>query len=130
MKTSKIKVLIAEDDDITILLLKMILRNVVSEVVIAKNGKEAVEKFKKQRDIQLVLMDIMMPEMNGFEATRRIRKQDNSVVIIAQTALVSTLDKEMAMCVGCNEYINKPINKTALIELIQNYFDLSHILRN
>jgi len=130
MKTSKIKVLIAEDDDITILLLKMILRNVVSEVVIAKNGKEAVEKFKKQRDIQLILMDIMMPEMNGFEATRRIRKQDNSVVIIAQTALVSTFDKEMAIGVGCNEYINKPIDKTALIELIQTYFDLSHILCN
>jgi CheY-like chemotaxis protein len=130
MKTSKIKVLIAEDDDITILLLKMILRNVVSEVVIAKNGKEAVEKFKKQRDIQLVLMDIMMPEMNGFEATRRIRKQDNSVVIIAQTALVSTFDKEMALGVGCNEYINKPIDKTALIALIQSYFDLSHVLCN
>ncbi|HSV89299.1 MAG TPA: response regulator [Bacteroidales bacterium] len=127
MKKLNIKVLIAEDDESTILLLKMILRNIVTEVFVAKNGREAVEMLHQQPDIQLVLMDIMMPEMNGFEATRNIREQNNDVVIIAQTALTSSYYRDLAKKAGCNSYLNKPISRLTLVELIQDYFNNNHI---
>jgi CheY-like chemotaxis protein len=74
-------------------------------------------------DIDLILMDIQMPEMNGYEATRKIRQFNKDVVIIAQTAYVLTGDREMAIAAGCNDYISKPIKKDELMALIQKYFN-------
>jgi len=130
MENLKLKVLIAEDDDFNILLLKMILRGIASEIVVARNGWEALEQFRKHPDTQLVLMDLMMPEMNGFEATRNIREQDNSVVIIVQTSLTSKSDQKRAQKSGCNSYLNKPVSGAALMELINHYFDQSELMCN
>jgi len=116
------KVLIAEDDDFTILMIKNMLRNLATEVIVAKNGIEAVEKFRLRPDIQLVLMDILMPEMNGYEATRHIRAQDKQVTIIVQTALSSNEDKKEAYRAGCSGFINKPFSRDALIRLINEFF--------
>ena len=67
-------------------------------------------------------MDIKMPEMDGYEATRKIRQFNTEVIIIAQTAFALTGDREKAFAAGCNDYISKPIRKDKLKELIQQYF--------
>jgi len=68
------------------------------------------------------LMDIKMPVMDGYEATRQIRQFNKEVIIIAQTAYALIGDSEKAIEAGCNEYVSKPIDKIALIELIKKYF--------
>ena len=81
--------------------------------------KEAVELCRKHSEIDLVLMDIDMPEMNGYEATRQIRKFNKEVFIIAQTAYGLSGDKDKALKAGCNDYISKPIDKRALLKMIE-----------
>jgi len=73
----------------------------------------------KNPHIQLILMDIKMPDMNGYEATRQIRTFNQDVVIIAQTAYALTGDREKAIEAGCNDYLTKPINKNILFEKIK-----------
>jgi len=68
-------------------------------------------------------MDIRMPELNGYEATRQIRQFNREVVIIAQTAYGFSGDREEAMEAGCNDYISKPINRTNLLALIGEHFN-------
>jgi CheY-like chemotaxis protein len=68
-------------------------------------------------------MDIQMPELNGYQATREIRKFNKNVIIIAQTAFALTGDKEKAIEAGCNNYILKPIKQDELLDLMQMYFE-------
>jgi CheY-like chemotaxis protein len=86
------------------------------------DGWEAVETCRNQPEIELVLMDIKMPEMDGYEATRQIRQFNKKVVIIAQTAHTLVYDKIMALKSGCNDYISKPIDKDLLNALINKHF--------
>ena len=88
----------------------------------ASTGLEAVEICRNNPDIELILMDIQMPGMNGYDATRKIRKFNNDVIIMAQTAFGLSGDRERALESGCNDYISKPIKKTELNALIQKYF--------
>jgi CheY-like chemotaxis protein len=81
------------------------------EIIKARTGVEAIEACKKNPDIDLVMMDIRMPDMGGYEATRQIRKFNKEVVIIAQTAYGIYGDREKAIEAGCNDYIAKPIKK-------------------
>jgi len=118
----KLNILIAEDDEVSEMLLDKIVKFVGKEILKARTGLEAVDVCKKNSDIDLVLMDIRMPEMSGFEATCQIRKFNKDVIIIAQTAYGLTGDREKAVEAGCNDYIAKPINKTELFELILKYF--------
>jgi len=80
-----------------------------------------VELCRSRPDLDLILMDIQMPELNGYEATRQIRKFNKDIVIIAQTAYGLSSDREKALEAGCTDYIAKPINKKALLSLIQKY---------
>jgi PAS domain S-box-containing protein len=122
MKDLKRKyILVAEDDDISFMLLENILSNETCKLIQAKNGKEAVDIFKNTPEIDLILMDIKMPEMDGIEATVLIREFNKTVPIIAQTAYALEGDKEKALEAGCNNYIPKPIEKTKLIDLINRY---------
>ena len=73
-------------------------------------------------DIDLILMDIKMPELDGYEATRQIRQFNREVTIIAQTAYALSGDREKALEAGCNDYISKPIKKEDLVELLLQYF--------
>ena len=73
-------------------------------------------------DIDLILMDIKIPEIDGYEATRRIREFNKDVFILAQTAFAQSGDREKCIEAGCNNYITKPINQDNLLEIITNHF--------
>jgi CheY-like chemotaxis protein len=119
-----LKILIAEDDLYSEMFLSTEVKTYSKEIIKAKTGTEAVEICRNNNDIDLILMDIRMPEMNGFEATRQIRKFNTDVVIIAHTADVQTEIREKSIQLGCNDYIAKPINKFELRLLIQKYFKI------
>jgi len=102
------------------MLLTKVVDNVAKELLFAVNGLEAIELCRTNPDIDLVLMDMKMGEMDGFEATRRIREFNKNVIIIAQTAFTLTGDREKAMEAGCNDYISKPINRNHLLGLIDS----------
>lgn len=118
----KLKILIAEDDEISELLLDNSVKMFGKEILKARTGIEALEVCKMNPDTELVLMDIRMPVMNGYEVTRKIREFNKEVVIIAQTAYGQSGDREKAIEAGCNDYIAKPIGQKDLIALIQKYF--------
>jgi len=118
----KLKILIAEDDEISKMLMGKTLNVFGKHILKANNGREAVDACQKNPDIDLVLMDIQMPEMGGHEATRQIREFNKEVVIIAQTAYGISGDREKAIEAGCNDYISKPINVDILFALILKYF--------
>jgi CheY-like chemotaxis protein len=120
---SGLKILIAEDNETSELLISMVVHKFSKEVIRVKTGIEAVEACHNNPDIDLILMDIKMPEMNGYEATRQIRQFNKEVIIIAQTAFALSGDKEKVIEAGCNDYITKPINIAVLKDLIQKYFD-------
>ena len=111
-------ILIADDDMVSGLVLKMFLKSKNITILSAVNGKEAVELVEKHPEIHLVLMDIKMPVMNGLEATRRIKKLRPELPVISQTAFTSNEDMEKAIKAGCDRVILKPINKNELLELI------------
>ena len=117
-----LKIVIVEDDEISKLLLTIALKKVAKEIIVVSSGADAIATCRKNSDIDLVMMDINMPKMDGYEATEQIRRFNKNIVIIAQTANGFNIDKDKAMASGCNDYISKPINKVALIELIQKYF--------
>jgi signal transduction histidine kinase len=114
----KDKVLIVEDDEMSEMLLSVLLGDYFKKRLYAKTGSEAIEICRNNSDIDLILMDIKMPNMNGFEATRQIRKFNPGVIIIAQTAYALAGDYDRAIEAGCNEYISKPYNKTSLMKVI------------
>ncbi|MGQ7870383.1 ATP-binding protein [Sunxiuqinia sp. sy24] len=118
----KIKILIAEDDEISGLLLTKMIENITEEFHKVTTGKEAVAACRNDSDIDLILMDISMPEMNGYEAARQIRQFNKKVVIIAQTAHALYGDKEKAIAAGCNDYASKPLNMTALSKMIDRCY--------
>jgi len=119
---SGLKILIAEDDKISEMLLDIEVKKFCSEILKVGTGFEAVEICRNKTDIDLILMDIQMPEMSGYEATRQIREFNKEVIIIAQTAYGFSGDREKAIEAGCNEYIAKPIKKAELLALILKYF--------
>lgn len=120
-ESAGLKILIVEDDENSGDYLSVIIKPVSKEILLAKSGIEAVEACRKNPDIDLVLMDIQMPNMNGYEATRQIREFNQKAVFIAQTAYALAGDKEKALEAGCNDYISKPIKKDELLALIQKY---------
>jgi len=117
-----LKILIAEDDETSEMLISIIIKDFCKEVLIAKTGKEVVEICRNNPDINLILMDIQMPFMDGYEATRQIRQFNKEVIIIAQTAFALSGDSEKSIKAGCNEYITKPIIKNKLLKIIEKYF--------
>ncbi len=117
-----LKVLIAEDDETSEMLITIQVNEFSNEVLIARTGTEAIEMYRNNPDIDLILMDIQMPEMDGFEASRQIRKLNKQVVIIAQTAYGNTGDREKAIESGCSDYISKPLTQDKFSQLIQKYF--------
>ncbi|GGK54018.1 MULTISPECIES: ATP-binding protein [Flavobacteriaceae] len=116
--TKKLKILIVDDDETSEMILSISLEEFAKEIIVARNGVEAVQACRKHPNIDLILMDIQMPEMNGFEATKEIRKFNPKVNIIAQTAYALIGDKEKVIEVGCNSYIKKPIDVSILKEKI------------
>jgi hypothetical protein len=115
-------VLVVEDEEYSSMHLSILMKDKVKNITTAKNGIEAIDACKNDSEIDLILMDIKMPKMDGIEATKKIREFNKDVVIIAQTAFAFEADREKALAAGCNDYISKPINKDKLIQIINKYF--------
>jgi len=115
------KILIAEDEELCIFTLKIMLKHKYN-VIFAKNGREAIEKYFKENP-DIVLMDIVMPEVDGFEAFDEIcrRRKSNDVKIIAVTAHAMTTEKKRILAYGFDDYISKPIDDDELNEKIKKH---------
>jgi len=116
-KTTK-TVLIAEDEISNFILLEEMLLDSGINIIRAVNGLEAVRLCQLNPNIDLVLMDIKMPEMDGYEATKRIKEFKPDLPIIAQTAYITEADRVKALACGCSDYISKPISKRLLLSKI------------
>jgi DNA-binding response OmpR family regulator len=115
------KTILLVDDSITTLMMEqMVLRTQPYKLITARNGREAVEKSAAERP-DLILLDVMMPEMNGFEACRRIRENRETVQtpIIMVTTRGEENSVETGFQNGCNDYITKPINGTELLAKVR-----------
>jgi CheY-like chemotaxis protein/nitrogen-specific signal transduction histidine kinase len=123
VQIKNLKILVAEDDEISYIILTSMLQKISNEVLHAKTGVEVVESCRNNPDLDLVLMDIKMPDMDGYEATHQIRQFNTDIIIIAQTVYAFSGDREKAIEAGCNDYISKPINKTLMYEIIQKHFN-------
>jgi len=114
-------VLITEDEEVNFFYLKTIFKKTEARIIRAKNGKEAVDIIEKYGGrIDLILMDINMPVMDGYEAMRIIKTKHPKIPIIAQTAYTLTEDRRKCMQAGFNDYISKPINRMALFRLVND----------
>ncbi len=112
-------VLITEDEEVNFFYLKTLLKQTEARILRAKNGKEAVDLIAEhQGEIDLVLMDINMPVMDGYEAMRIIKSRHPHIPIIAQTAYTLNNDRRKCLEAGFNDYLAKPVNRVALFRMV------------
>lgn len=116
-----IEILIAEDDELSIDYLIIILKKFPVKIHVAKNGIEAIEKCKSNPNIKIILMDLKMPDMNGFEATAKIRQFNRDILIVAQTAYAMVGDREKAIKAGCDDYLTKPLKREIFVQKMTRY---------
>lgn len=122
-------ILIVEDDEINYQILKSMLTSVNVKCERASTGKEAVSMFLKN-NYSLILLDIQLPEMNGWEATMKIRENDTEIPIIAVTAYASDPTRRRSIEAGCNDFITKPIHKAKLLQMLDKYLRKNTISSN
>lgn len=121
----KLKILIADDNSSADMILTLFLDDYAREILHSENGAEAIEVYLNNQDIDLVIMDLKMPVLNGYEAARQIRELNRNVKIIAQTADTGAGKKEKAMNGGFDDYITKPINRKTLTSAIHRFFQIN-----
>ena len=114
-------ILIAEDENTNFEFLRILFEKMNIRVLWAKNGIEAIRFCEDDPSIDLVLMDIKMPLLNGFEATRKIKQMRPGLTVVAQTAFAMANDKEEAFSAGCDDYLPKPINIKQLKNILKKY---------
>jgi CheY-like chemotaxis protein len=114
-------ILIADDIHTNFLLLEAILRNTQAKLIWAKNGMEAVAMCLDHQNIDLILMDIQMPEKNGIEATKEIRQFRKDLPIVAQTAFTVEFAEHNILEAGCNQILTKPIIPDLVIKTLASY---------
>lgn len=117
-------VLIAEDVESNYLYLKAVLSKLKAHVFWAKNGVEAVDICVKEELMDLVFMDLQMPEMNGYEATKILKQKFPGLPIVAQTAFAMSDDREKALDAGCDDYLAKPIKSKDLLYIAEKYLKM------
>ena len=122
---SPLCILLVEDDSTSSLLLEQILKGKNITFLFANNGFKAVELVQLHPEINLVLMDIKMPIMNGYEATRLIKEQRPLLPVIAQSAFTDMEEREKAIQAGCNGFITKPVRQSELLEMMRKVIHLS-----
>ena len=115
-------ILIVEDEEVNGLFLEAVFQETGARTLYAKNGQQAIELCKSINKIDMILMDIRMPVMSGIKATQEIRKFNQSIPIIAQTALSTEEDRQNCLLAGCNDTITKPIEVGELLHLANRYF--------
>ncbi|OFX44292.1 MAG: hypothetical protein A2046_13580 [Bacteroidetes bacterium GWA2_30_7] len=118
---SNLTILVAEDEDSNFVLVSEMLTDTKATVIRAKNGEELIKILKLKEDINLILMDIKMPVMNGIEVTKIIKSSDKKIPIIACTAYALSGEKEVFIEAGCDDYISKPISKQILFDKIFSF---------
>lgn len=115
-------VLVVEDIDLNFLYISELLKPTGAMILHAINGKQAVEQCQNNGEIDIVLMDIYMPVMNGYEATRQIKALRPDLPIIVQTAYAMSEDRNRATEAGCDDFIAKPIGKEELLSKMDKFF--------
>lgn len=117
------RVLVAEDNPLNQKLFQMILGSEGIDVVLADNGKVAVEAIESDPNFDLVLMDVQMPEMDGLEATRKIRENPLtcSIPVIAVTAYLLEVGRDTCLEVGMNDYVEKPFRRETILETLRKW---------
>jgi two-component system, cell cycle response regulator DivK len=116
------KILIAEDSELNFILLKKNIEPWGASILWAKDGMQLVDIVENNNDIDLVLMDLSMPEMDGYTATELLRKKGFKMPIIAQSSFISESEINRVFEVGCNDYITKPFKREELFEKINSLF--------
>ncbi len=117
-------VLIAEDDNNNFIFLKSTLKSTGITIIRAKDGKQAVSEVKSNDSIDLVLMDIQMPEMNGYEASENIKLLRPDLPVISQTAYAMSGEREKSFQAGCDDYISKPIDIDLLFSKMSRFLNV------
>ncbi len=114
--------LIVEDDDYNIEFLKELLSDTGIKIKIAMTGEQSIEIVESDQTIDIILMDIRMPGMNGYEATSIIKNKKPQIKVIAVTAYATSNDRQTAIKAGCDDYISKPVSKELLISKMNEQF--------
>lgn len=115
------RILIVEDELMCFKLIEIALKHTRAKLLRANNGKEAIERCAQDPGIDLVLMDIQLPVINGYQATDEIRKFNKKIPIIAQTAYAMNSQRQKCFEAGCTDYISKPYNTQQLLSTIGKY---------
>ena len=116
-------ILVADDEITNYIIIEKSLKKTNIKVLHAENGEQAVIIFNKNPDIDLILMDIRMPEMGGLEATKYIRSVNRDIPIIAFTAYALSDDEAIALEFGCDDYISKPVRPEFLLKKINEHLN-------
>jgi len=117
-----LKILIVDDDEISRMFIKLALKSFGKIFLEAETGAQAIEACRHHSDIDMVMMDMKMPVMDGYDATRQIRRISKEIIIIAQTAFALSTDRDKAIEAGCKDFIAKPYSAIALKTLLSKYF--------
>ncbi|MBN1925033.1 MAG: response regulator [Prolixibacteraceae bacterium] len=115
--------LIVEDVESNYLYLNAVLTKLDAKIDWVKNGIEAVEYVKEHPEVDVILMDLQMPEMNGYDATREIKKIYPNIIVVAQTAFAMSDDRSKALEAGCDDYLAKPIRSKDLLDTVNKYLN-------
>lgn len=116
-------ILIAEDEPVNYRLLIVMLSKTGAKILHGADGLKTLNLFKENPQIDLILMDIKMPEMDGLEVTREIRKVNPTIPIVAQTAFAFGEEKNKLLEIGCNAFLTKPIDRRTLFSVIDKYLN-------
>jgi CheY-like chemotaxis protein len=115
-------IIVAEDEEVNFIYLKTALSKTNITILRAHNGEEAVEIARVNPLVELILMDIKMPKMNGLEATRAIKSFRKDIVIVAQTAFAMEEDRKNCQTVGVDDFLSKPVRYKLLFETLSKHF--------
>jgi CheY-like chemotaxis protein len=123
-------ILIVDDEYMNYILFEAILEDTNAYLIHVTNGEQAIEKCMKNQKIDLVLMDINMPVVDGYEAVKRIKQVRKDLPVIAQTAYTASEDYYKCISAGFDEYIVKPIDRDSLFSKINSFFTRSKVLHD
>ena len=121
----KLKVLIVEDDPVSVDLLKKSLRKFCREILVAEEGSKALTICHQNPDADLVMMDLQLPGMSGYDTLREMKKISRDMVIIAQTSYALRGDREKSLEAGFNDYIAKPFTSKDIADLLNKHFGVA-----
>jgi two-component system, cell cycle response regulator DivK len=114
-------ILIAEDEEFNFIFIEEVLCVTGAKILRAKDGSQAIEMVKEHKEIDIILMDIKMPVLNGYEATKQIKKIRPDLPVVVQTAFAMPDERVTMMQSGCDEYIVKPLEEVNVLETINKY---------